>query len=59
MQPSETEKKEQEESNGIATLIPDAMVAHNMNDLRQMYEHHNSLKGYTPKDMLEETKNEP
>jgi hypothetical protein len=60
MQSSETTKCDQpEEAKGPASLQPDAVVAHSMDDLRQMYEHHNSLKGIIPKDLQEEEKKEP
>ena len=39
-------------------MQPDALVAHDLNDLRHMYESYNSLKGIAPKGMREEEKKE-
>jgi hypothetical protein len=45
-----------DDANGMGNKQPDAVVAHNLDDLRHMYEQYNSLKGIAPKDMREEEK---
>ena len=53
MQASEANK---DQAAGTGNMQPDTVVAHNLEDLRSMYEQYNSLKGIAPKDIREEEK---
>ena len=50
----QNQSTEIEEAKGLAVNENDAIVAHNMDDLRQMYEKHHTMKGYKPKEILDE-----
>ena len=50
----QSQSTEIEEAKGLSVNENDAIVAHNMDDLRQMYEKHHTMKGYKPKEVLDE-----